>query len=558
MTLLILLGCRDRDGGDTALAWEPELHCPGDPNADCDDNDGQLRAGASSVSLVPPCFESWADVDGDGEWSKTTDGWLDCGCDQVCPEDEGWTVADEGEADGVFQATWLAGFSNGRPAQGVADGVWARTLVLRQGETAMAIISVDLVGFMHDDVLRVRQEAADRGLDIDHILVSSTHTHEGPDTVGLWGERIGKSGYQPEYVQWVREQMLAGIEEALEDEREVATSTLGGVDVREYHPERGSANVIRDTRDPVVLPYELGVLHLADSSGETIATVVHWGCHPETLASDNLLISSDFVHYLRTTVESGSAWDAYSREGVGGTAIYLQGMVGGMMTTLRLTTETPDGDDLSGATWEHTEAVGVLLGEMALDAIEQGEAISPSLSFEHSEFKLPVMNIGFQAMFTIGVITRELYDYDPEATIDDDNRPRVLTDMDHISLGDLELLSMPGELFPEAALGGYDGSLTGSDLYDIVTEGNENPPDLDLAPEGPYIADGMSAPNKWIVGLGNDELGYIIPSFNFELHERSPYLDEAEGDHYEETNSLGPDTEALVSEQADRLLSWSP
>ena len=117
---------------------------------------------------------------------------------------------------------------------------------------------------------------------------------------------------------------------------------------------------------------------------------------------------------------------------------------------------------------------------------------------------------------------------------------------------------MPGELFPEAALGGYDGSLTGSDLYDIVTEGNENPPDLDLAPEGPYIADGMSAPNKWIVGLGNDELGYIIPSFNFELHERSPYLDEAEGDHYEETNSLGPDTEALVSEQADRLLSWSP
>lgn len=557
MTLLILLACKDRDAVDTATEWTPDLYCPGDPNADCSNSDGALNAGASSVSLVPPCFESWEDVDGDDEWSKSADGWLDCGCDRVCPDDEGWTEADEGEGDGVFQATWIAGFSNGHPAMGVADGIWARTLVLRQGESSIAIVSADLVGFMNDDVLLIRDVAASRGLDVDHILISSTHTHEGPDTVGLWGERIGKSGYQPEYVEWVREQMLSSIELALQDEREVATTTVGAVDVREYHSERGSANVIRDTRDPVVIPYELGVLHLADSAGDTIATVIHWGCHPETLGGDNHLISSDFAHYLRETVENGATWDSRSREGVGGTAIYLQGMVGGMMTTLRLSTETPDGDDLSGATWEHTSAVGVLLGEMALDAIEQGEPISPSLSFEHSEFKLPVANIAFQAMFVIGVLTRELYDYDPEANLDEDNQPKVRTDMDHISLGELEILTVPGELFPEAALGGYDGSLTGSDLYDIVTADNPNPPALELAPEGPYIADHMSAPNRWIVGLGNDELGYMIPPFNFETHESNPYLDEADGHHYEETNSLGPETEPLVSAQAEKLLSWS-
>jgi hypothetical protein len=53
-------------------------------------------------------------------------------------------------------------------------------------------------------------------------------------------------------------------------------------------------------------------------------------------------------------------------------------------------------------------------------------------------------------------------------------------------------------------------------------------------------------------------LGYIIPEYNYVLSERVPYIEEAEGDHYEETNSLGPGTATLVLEWADRLIEWSP
>ena len=60
-----------------------------------------------------------------------------------------------------------------------------------------------------------------------------------------------------------------------------------------------------------------------------------------------------------------------------------------------------------------------------------------------------------------------------------------------------------------------------------------------------------------LIGLANDEIGYIIPRYNFELHEDAPYIGEAEGDHYEETRSLGPDTEELLMKQALRLLDWS-
>ena len=33
-----------------------------------------------------------------------------------------------------------------------------------------------------------------------HILVSSTHNHEGPDVIGLWGPSPRESGVDPEYL----------------------------------------------------------------------------------------------------------------------------------------------------------------------------------------------------------------------------------------------------------------------------------------------------------------------------------------------------------------------
>ena len=61
----------------------------------------------------------------------------------------------------------------------------------------------------------------------------------------------------------------------------------------------------------------------------------------------------------------------------------------------------------------------------------------------------------------------------------------------------------------------------------------------------------------WIVGLGNDELGYIIPEYDFVLADSMPYFNEADGDHYEETNSLGPQTAGILESEADRLIDWA-
>ena len=136
----------------------------------------------------------------------------------------------------------------------------------------------------------------------------------------------------------------------------------------------------------------------------------------------------------------------------------------------------------------------------------------------------------------------------------------LLTEVDLFDLGPIRMLSIPGELLPELAIGGYDESegQPFTPLETLINPDNENPPDLSAAPEGPYLFDRMGGEYNWIIGLGNDEVGYIIPPYNYQLHETTPYLQEADGDHYEETNSLGPQTTPLIEEAVIELLEWSP
>lgn len=68
----------------------------------------------------------------------------------------------------------------------------------------------------------------------------------------------------------------------------------------------------------------------------------------------------------------------------------------------------------------------------------------------------------------------------------------------------------------------------------------------------------MGASYNWVVGLGNDQVGYIIPREHFVLAEVGAHELEADGDHYEETNSLGPDTAPLLLDAAAELIAWTP
>ncbi len=558
----LLLACGKDKGGDptptdggTTETWSPDRRCPGDPA--CADNDGPLSAGAAAVAITPTCFESWQDLDGDATWDSRDEPFLDCGCDRLCPEDEGYTGADDGEADGQFQAVWMAGFQNARPAQFVLDDLWARTLVFDQGGTRIALVSVDLVGFFLPDTEAVRAAVAAEDLGVDHVIVASTHAHEGPDTMGLWGPTEVVSGVNPDYMAEVRAGIVASIRAAVADLRPVGRMKVGSVDIRPYD-EQGVYNILTDLRDPIVIDETMGGAAFWDGDGRLIASLAHFGDHPESLADENLGITSDFAHGLREAMEQGTTWESRSRAGLGGTAIFLNGALGGMMTGLRVDVRDPDGNVWSEYTPERTRVMGRLMGEMALDAIEGGSEVEePKLRLVGKRFRLPVENWGFQVLFLTGIVERALYDYDTESPIDESNVPSIETEVDLLRVGPLSILTCPGELFPEVNIGGYDGSHTGAEDAWLIDPKNPNPPDLSAAPTGPYLRERVMGEQVWLLGLGNDQLGYFVPPYDFELHPSSPWFDEAEGDHYEETNSLGPETVPRYEATVDALLGWA-
>jgi hypothetical protein len=541
----------------------PDMWCPGGPQGGCDEAPGaKLEAGASVLSILPECYETWTDDDNDFTFKKGYDTLFDCGCDRVCPGDPGYVAADMGEGDGALQAMYMAGFGRDRPTQGVrgadkglvgdGDGLWARAITFRQGDATLAIVALDVVGYFNTDVLAIRDMLQDEGLDVDYLIVHSTHTHEGPDTVGLWGKEVLKSGYDPMYRDQVRKTIVEAIQGTFKDMREVGSMKVGEVDISTYH-DNGVANLISDHRDPWVIDEMLSAAHIVDTEGATIATLINYGCHPETLADENLLLTSDFVHAVRRTVEQGSVWQtAPGKPGLGGPAIYLNGAVGGMMTTLGVKVQNPDGDEYQSWGYEKADSIGQLLGEIALDAVANGDEVTgPALRFASKRFRASVVNESFKLMFQSGVLDREVFNADMPG------KEEIETEMALVELGPIQLLTVPGELLPELAIGGYDGSHINAPGVPLIDPMNPNPPKVDQAPTGPYIKDRMTSTYRWIIGLGNDELGYIIPEYNFELAKQNPWLDEAEGDHYEETNSLAPNMATIVDGYADLLIAWS-
>ena len=112
-----------------------------------------------------------------------------------------------------------------------------------------------------------------------------------------------------------------------------------------------------------------------------------------------------------------------------------------------------------------------------------------------------------------------------------------------ISIGDVTLALIPGEIFPELVI---DGAPTGA--YGTGT----NPRTLEA------IASDYGVMRLITVGLANDELGYIVPPSDYLLHPDTPYLDtypDPSGEkHYEETNSIGINCAVNIAEAFERAM----
>ncbi|MBK9030565.1 MAG: hypothetical protein IPL61_04365 [Myxococcales bacterium] len=526
----------------------PDDSCPGAAHC-ATAGDGTLAVGAAKRIFTPTIVETWTDEDGDGEY------------------DNGEPYVDA-NGNGVFDAYWL--FGGGRAANGVKSDLEARAVVFAQGDTKVALVYCDAIGLLLGDIESIRTDPRIAAAGVDHVIVGSIHAHDAVDTIGLWGPQALVSGYNPTYNAALVDATVAAVVAAAGATAPahlvIAKTLLLNVP---GDPTSRTDQWNKDIRDPIIFDPTITVARFvrADDPDATIATVVNWADHPEMSAFglDNLLISSHYVHYLRDGIEQGVAppWrDPIA--GIGGVTVFVQGALGGQIGSIRdAPVPGPDGTPITESGHPKEEALGTNLARRSLEILrDEGETVSDlPLSYRTARFHAQINNTGFQVAFIIGLLApHPLAGYDPEQPIGPGNEPWIPMRATYLQVGPLAIITAPGELHPELWVGGYDGSWSWG--WPILDTTKPNAPDLSTAPMPPYLRDVVLA-NPGVrypvlAGLAMDYCGYIVPAYNYVLNSNSPYIDEADGDHYEETYSLGPNVERHVVYPLLELAGWRP
>lgn len=173
------------------------------------------------------------------------------------------------------------------------------------------------------------------------------------------------------------------------------------------------------------------------------------------------------------------------KEDLGGQPVFLNGALGGMVS-----------GDNKARTHESSREMGLELAAIVKDLAKT--ALPPAtfaFSAERRRLEIPMVNPNFKPLFESGL--RKL------------NRGRVVTDMIYVKLGETQIITLPGELLPEVS-------------FEILEQ--------------------MDGFPRMLVGLGNDQLGYMIPPYDFR------------DDYYEETMSQGPSAGLQVRDTALMML----
>ena len=165
------------------------------------------------------------------------------------------------------------------------------------------------------------------------------------------------------------------------------------------------------------------------------------------------------------------------------------------------------GKELPDGTFEYARRYGEAVAELADQAIAAAQPLELTpLSVSAKTIAVPVQNSLYRAARAFGVMKREGFLWTGDfQTVGEPMTPEtagqpsaVESEVAYLRLGELHVACIPGELYPELVYGKFQEPV----------EPNADFPD---APLEPTIASLLPGPKWLLVGLANDELGYIIP-----------------------------------------------
>jgi hypothetical protein len=355
------------------------------------------------------------------------------------------------------------GVGAGRPATAKQGDLTARAMVLQQGETKVAIVQLDLLGFPSILCARVHKQVP--RIPADNILIGSTHTHSAPDCYGFPG-LDGKPSGDLKYMDFVCNQAAIAVNQALDNlqpaQLKIATGDAKGKIAYNYYA-------------PELYDPRMSVIQAITPAGKTIGTLVNYAVHPEVLGNGVGLVSPDLVGPLCDKLEAD----------LGGMGMFMNGAQGGMVTAdnriLDKPSEPINAKWHDARVWDECLRIGNLMASEAERIVKDAAPqTDPAVACYSKEVKFPVES---RLMWTIILASPLKYPHNDDKSIS--------TRLNLVNIGDAQILTIPGEALPNI---GY------------------------------YLKRHMKGKNNLLFGLTNDAFGYILTKVDFNSFKRYEYV----------------------------------
>ncbi len=394
-----------------------------------------------------------------------------CGCQQVPPAATTNASLSIGAAEIDITppiGNRMAGYFDERVATGVHDPLHAKAIVLRQGQTQIALVFSDLLGLSLNVTTNARAQASRlTGIPVADIMISATHSHTGPlfDDVRLdyfHQAAIAKDGVDKlqtiDYPAWLIKRYVQVIAEAQSNLKPAQLSF--GIGRREgiafnrrYWMKDGTVRFNPGLQNPkIVRPAgptdpDVGIL-IARRPGaaEPFAGVTTFALHSDTVSGT--LYSADYEYYLEQTLQQAFGSNYISAYGLGtcGDINHVDVSKKSILTGF--------------ANGEH---IGRALGETVLAAQTNLQAITnPSLAMRHETLQIPFQEYTPEQLAS----ARAMIDKLADSKTDFYQRVAAVKTLDLAQHGpfvpmeiqvfrfdaDTALVCLPGEIFVELGL----------------------------------------------------------------------------------------------------------
>ncbi len=348
---------------------------------------------------------------------------------------------------------WLEGIPRAQPSNAIHDPLHARALVLEEGGNRICLVSCDLIGFTTEFCNGMRESMASAlGTTVDRIVVACAHNHSGPATIGVLGDA---EHVDRDYLNTLSTELVHICQEAADKAEPALLGVARGQEttVSEYRrlwtkDGRIVMNWEEFPQDQIVGPAEegdpdLGVVKIVTTSGQTMAVVFNYACHPNSMPGDNFTITADFP---------GFAADLIEKE-LGGIALFTNGAQGSV-----------DIEGIEGRDFQGVERRGEALGQAVLKTCQGIEVQpDPTVRSDRRVFLLPYRKVAPETLAWAqdvaskatgeAVTLRDGISDEIKADnilwLASRSEPGVDFEMVGIRLGESVFFTIPGELFTE-------------------------------------------------------------------------------------------------------------